>query len=181
MIAQIQKQFTRLTLAQHKFLARLESWPAAKLQARENGQGWCALQVADHLIRTESSILDLILVPVEAAPRSPSAGNRFTTLMVLLTLSSTRRVRVPKQATGVLPGHNQTLDGIHLAWEQEQNRYLEWCQSLRPTCANRPVFRHPIGGWMSPATTLRFLSIHIRHHLFQLDRIERFAVPSSII
>jgi hypothetical protein len=41
------------------------------------------------------------------------------------------------------------------------------------------VFKHPLVGRLDMTNTLEFLSNHIQHHMYQLERIKRRVQPNA--
>jgi hypothetical protein len=57
-------------------------------------------------------------------------------------------------------------------WVKNRERLFSLLDSLQPDQLSLGVFRHPVSGWMTMPQALAFLSAHIRHHEYQLDRLK---------
>src|SRR5947209_570255 len=83
-------------------LASLEAWPAGLRVARPAAGGWSAVEVLDHLVRTESGITRYARAGLKASKKI-GARDRLGFLLVERVFLSQRKVKVPAGAP-VLPG-----------------------------------------------------------------------------
>ena len=173
MTPRLQKPFDQLQAQTEKLLAQLAGWSPEQLRHRPNPAAWCAAEVLDHLARTDRGIFATMRRTVNSDVTNPvTTKDRLTTAMVLAAMRSTARTKVPPAASLVLP--DPTCDPAAaiaelLATHTELGTFLDQLPSAQ--LANG-VFRHPVGGWMNPARTVTFLAVHMRHHRYQIDRIQ---------
>jgi len=152
-------------------LARVSAWPA-ELQTRNPVEGeWSALQVLDHLVRTERGMCAMSAKGL-AAPQKIGVKDRVGFEIVERVFRSRRRVKVPEPVQHlILPGEGLELERIEAEWCEVREKLAKlMCKA--EGCRDG-VFRHPVGGWMSFEQVLRFFSVHIMHHEYQLERIEK--------
>jgi hypothetical protein len=160
----------RLEAQKAAMLARVSAWPA-ELQTRNPVEGeWSALQVLDHLVRTERGMCAMSAKGL-AAPQKIGVKDRVGFAMVERVFRSRRRVKVPEPVKHfILPGEGLELRRIEDAWGEVRETLAKlMCEA--EGCRDG-VFRHPVGGWMSFGQVLRFFSVHMVHHGYQLERIE---------
>lgn len=149
-------------------LAEVSAWPA-ELLGKPPGDGrWSALQVVDHIVRVEMGITAEVVRGL-GDPQRIGIRDRAGFLFVEQVLRSRRRVKVPACVPTVLPGKGLELREITARWHRARVE-LERLAGEADGCRGG-VFRHPVSGWMSFEQVLRFCSVHMAHHGFQLERI----------
>src|SRR5690242_9659782 len=94
MAPQLSRTFSKLEAEKQRVLARLEAWPEERLTRRPPGGGWCALEVIDHVIRTEGAVLAMMKTNRGAGNRA-TVSQRLRGLMVLAIMIFPVRVKVP--------------------------------------------------------------------------------------
>ena len=158
----------RLEAQKDAILAEVSGWPA-ELQTWRPAEGWTALQVLDHLVRTEAGISAVARVRL-AMPQRITVRDRVGFVFVERVFRSRRRVKVPDSVANVItPGEGLELGEIATRWKEARENLADLvCEA--DGCRGG-LFRHPIGGWMSFEQVLRFFSVHILHHEYQLERI----------
>ena len=171
--------FAGLEQQRAALLASVGAWPAAAVAFRPGPDAWSAVEVLDHLVRTERGIL----VAAErglAAPHRRGVRDRLGGWFVERLFRSDRRVRVPASAeAAVRPDSNADLAAVRREWAAVRRALARFLAPLAPGQLTVGVFRHPVAGWMSVAGVLRFFWVHVHHHGFQLARLRRGSAPPS--
>lgn len=158
----------RLEEPRRVLLARVGAWPV-ELQARRPADGgWSALEVLEHLVRTEVGICGIVEKRL-AAPQPIGLRDRMGFAMVERAFLSPRRVKVPDAVKEIEPAESLGLAEVAARWEAARTELA----ALIPRAeeCRGGVFRHPVAGWMSFEQVLRFFEVHMVHHGYQLDRI----------
>ena len=128
------------------------------------------LQVLDHLVRVEEVWLAAVMKNASpghaVTPRARFAGLIATCVMLLPT-----RVKMPSGAQSVVPDNALELSLISTRWTKIRCQISDSFPDF-PT-HRRGVLQHPITGWMNLERATSFLSAHLRHHRYQLSRLER--------
>ena len=150
-------------------LAEVRAWPADLQVARPAAGKWSALQVLDHLVRTEAGITTAAKEQL-SKPQRIGVRDRAGFLFVERVFRSRCRVQMPRSVAQVItPGEELELGEIAARWERARAQLAELvCEA--EGCRGG-VFRHPVGGWMNFEQVLRFFSVHLVHHRYQLERI----------
>ena len=151
-------------------LIDLEGWPAERLRFRPAEGAWSAVQVIDHLARTEREIQVRVRDGL-GAPHRIGVRDRLGTLFLDRIFRSDRKVKVPGSADAVLPGADPQLPDVAMQWEASRQELAALLTQSKPEQTGLGVFRHPVGGWMSLGGVLDFFSVHMHHHRFQLDAL----------
>jgi len=164
------RSFNRLESQKKGMLSGLAALPHSQLQLRESPQSWSRAQVLDHVVKTEAAILDDVrsLLP-SSSPVDLRSRMRFP--MIVAVMRSPMRVRVPVDASQVLPDTDCEFDAISDRWSQVRLLWTEQLEGIEPGQLRYGAFRHPVSGWMTIGQTLVFLSAHLSHHCIQLGRI----------
>ena len=161
----------RLERQKSEMLAELSGWPADLREWRPADGGWSALEVLDHLVRTEVGICGVV-TRVLAKPRRIGVRDRVGFLFVERVFRSRRRVKVPRSVAQVInPGEGLEFGDISARWDRGRVELRRLVDCAEAANCGGGVFRHPVSGWMSFEQVLRFFSVHMVHHGFQLERI----------
>lgn len=151
-------------------LARVGPWPTARHNFRAASAQWSALDVIDHLEKTERAILAALNAHT-GSPVSIGFGDRLKSAALIALFRRNVRVKAPPGATAIFPCGTRSLDAIASDWAGTRVDLTSFLQSDPPSGGG--IFLHPVAGWMSLDSTLAFLESHIVHHGFQIDRIEK--------
>jgi len=128
------------------------------------------LDVLDHLVKVEEALL-------EAAHEQLPNGipvtfkDRVGAFFVISVMRSPMRVKVPTSATMVLPEATTDSHDTAKRWSEVREQMANLLRSLQPEQLRTGLFRHPVSEWMTMANALAFLSAHLRHHEYQLNRL----------
>jgi hypothetical protein len=164
-----------LQMRKNSFLDDLASWNPAQLGLCCKPRSWSALQVLDHVVRTEHGILAEMQQNVRRCDRVPFVHRVKSDLLIAL-MRSPARVRVPfLVAPAILPGYEPDLAELTAAWNNTQTQLGQWVGELGENQTAYAGFQHPVSGWLSVLQSILFLAAHVRHHRYQLGRIRRSA------
>jgi hypothetical protein len=169
----IKHAFERLERKRSDLCSELYRWSSDQLHHRPTSESWCALEVVDHLVRTESSILGTMCRNLSAV-NPISLRDRYSSLALAALMRTPVRVKVPQSAARlVAPGAVQDLGVLRKRWAAERTQLGAFVNSLTEEQRNSGIFHHPVGGWTDAIGTLAFIDAHLAHHRFQIHRIEK--------
>src|SRR5579862_8203831 len=174
MDGRIQGQFERLERQKPPFLALIAPWSQGQLRFRSRPDSWSALEVVDHVLRTERGILGKVRANAARNARAPMADRVRSSLLTLL-MKCPVRVKVPAAVPQILPGGDCDLAEMKTTWDLARMEWRDWLEEVNAPRGGGALFRHPVSGWMTLPQTLNFMSAHLRHHEYQLRRIRRDA------
>jgi hypothetical protein len=161
----------RIEQQKSAMLATVSAWPAELQALHPTNGGWSALEVLDHLVRVEVGISAEVAKGL-AQPQRLGIRDRVGFVFVERVFLSRRRVKVPQAVKElVLPGRDLGLGEIAARWERTRADLARLGREVEASGCRGGVFRHPVSGWMSFERVLRFLSAHMVHHGYQLERI----------
>ena len=161
---------TQLEAQKRLLLSQVDGWSAARLTYRPSPGAWSAVQVFDHLVRTEEEIL-LLAKQGLGSPHRIGVRDRIGFVFLRKIFGTNRRVRTPASATRVLPDQDPALDDVLHRWERTRSDFASFQLHLPAKQAASGLFRHPVAGWMGVPQILEFFSVHMTHHGFQLRRL----------
>lgn len=170
MQSSVQLRLASLEKLKHTALDRVRPWPATRQAFRASPAQWSAVDVIDHLEKSERAIL-AALAAHTGRPVSIGMGDRLKSAALITLFRRNVRVKAPPGVTSILPCGTRSLTSIATDWAATRVDLTSFLQSDPPSKGG--IFRHPVAGWMSLDSTLAFLESHIVHHCFQLDRIEK--------
>lgn len=174
-----EKWLARLEAQKRAILAEVRDWPEELRTARPKNGEWIALEVLDHLVRTEAGICGVVMEML-AEPQPIGVKDRIGVAFVEQLFRSRRRVKVPKSVEDIiLPGDGLELEEIAQRWDRARMELARVADCVEKARCRGGVFRHPVGGWMSFEQVLRFFSVHVVHHEYQLERIRATAESST--
>jgi DinB superfamily len=175
----IRRRFDILERQKRTVLSTAERFSAAHLRFQPAPDEWSVLDVLDHLIKVESASLEAVRKELPAGTPI-TLKDRAGALLITSLMLTPARVKVPAGAAMVLPEANlpeavlpqADLSRTAARWNDVRQQMTDLLSSLRPEQLEVGLFRHPVSGWMNMANALRFLSAHLRHHEYQLNRLK---------
>ena len=117
----------------------------------------------------EERILEMIGHSLHSKPRRTSllAALRMRVYIYLLR----RPIRVPAPIEALKPHGNQSFEQLKQRWQVCQSAWANYLND-KSLDRSRALFKHPLGGWFNLTQTAQFVIEHLKHHHFQLTRIE---------
>jgi len=137
------------------------------LQVRPEPTSWSLVEIIEHLVRAEETVLGPDGVGVAGAARA-GPGSRILYGVVWAIL----RLRIPVQvpATEMRPTGEAGLDDLTEEWRARHRGLRRYLDGLDAEGLRRPVFAHPVIGSLRPREALVLGEIHLRRHQGQLHR-----------
>ena len=169
----LERRWARVVRRRERMLAELGTWPEEELRARPAGGGWCALEVVEHLVRSDLAVLQMMEGARGERPAVP-AGDRVRAWMVLGVMWLPTRVAMPKAVEELVkPGSVLELAALRAEWERVDALLHEYVSGLSEAERRKGVARHPVSGWLDARAGVRFLESHLVHHGYQVRRLRK--------
>ena len=172
MTRELERRFERLERQKAALLSGISIWSTARLRFQPDPASWSVLDVLQHLVKVEEAFLRAVGANLPHG-RALTLKDRVGALAVLGVMRSPIRVKVPARAATVAPEATEDLPLLTVHWDQAREKLGQLLNVLSPEQFCRGLFRHPVSGWMSVPQGLAFLSAHLRHHEYQVDRLEK--------
>lgn len=152
------------------YKAKLSSYPDEIFQRSPPINGWSYSEVYSHIF--DSSLLSLIALENSAKGKGEDKPTHFVVKLILLlgSLPPAKKYKVPKKLAERVKKISKT---------EAMDFILEFEKTLAdgyPLVANaneKCKTKHPRLGYLNAKQWLRFIEIHLKHHLKQLVRIEK--------
>jgi DinB superfamily len=173
MNAGLQRMVVRLERQKAALVRRIEAWPHDWLADKPAPSEWSALEVLDHLRKTELAVLHSCETNLKSRHHVVSPYERGKALVFLAMMRLPIKVRVPEPVSFVLPGHVISLHTVLESWAAERALLKAFLEPLTASTENVGLVFHPAVGWMNLTAAMSFLSVHLRHHEYQLRRIKK--------
>jgi hypothetical protein len=152
-------------------LARLEAMTPEQRVFHAAPDVWSPVQVALHLTLADEGTLVGMRRELEAgrAPGRQPWKTRLGFVVLIAFFAFRMKLRVPVRA--ILPDPAVALPEVRRRWDAARTGIVGFFEALPDDRLARPLFRHPVVGWLTPSQTLAFIHRHGRHHRRQVERI----------
>jgi len=165
-------RWNALVDARESFLQEMDEFEPDQLATRPPEGGWCALQVMEHVLASETGTLGYMRKKTSsgweslepAGPEQIAAGEAL-----VARLQSGERYSAPAILSEPLGLESYAL--MAERWESLRAEMELFVFALDEEYYNRLVFRQPAAGLLHLFHTLEFLCHHLNHHTPQLVRI----------
>ncbi|WP_231458800.1 MULTISPECIES: DinB family protein [unclassified Pedobacter] len=151
------------------YKAKLSSYTDEIFETTPPINGWSFSEVYCHIF--DSSILSTIALENAANGKGEDKPTHFIVKLILLfgALPPAKKYEVPKRLASRVKKISKTeaLDFILEFEKTLENVYTQIAKA-----SNRSKTKHPRLGYLNSKQWLRFIEIHLKHHLKQLIRIE---------
>lgn len=152
------------------YKAKLSSYPDEIFQLTPPIKGWSYSEVYSHIF--DSSLLSLIALENSANGKGEDMPTHFVVKLILLlgSLPPAKKYKVPKRLVERVKkiSKPEAMDFI-LEFEKTLADNYPLVASANENCKTK----HPRLGYLNAKQWLRFIEIHLKHHLKQLIRIEK--------
>ena len=171
-LPELQSRFDHYNRKRGTLLQNLSALPPETLSKNLGPDRWSLLQVIEHLVKAERSVLMNLPDPSLLVHRPRGIRAQLGYLVVIWVLKWGLPVPVPEPAM-IPDGHQSNLSVLRVEWDRNTNWLKHYLDNLTPSSAMRAVFRHPVTGPLTPDRALRLAHLHLGTHVRQIDRIRR--------
>ncbi len=149
---------------------KLSQYPEDIFQTTPPISGWSYSEVYAHIF--DSSLLSLIALANAANGKGEDKPTHFIVKLILFfgAFPPAQKYKVPKRLVERVKKISKTeASDFILAVEKDLEMYFPLLATAKPNCKTK----HPRLGYLNAKQWLRFTEIHLKHHLKQLERIEK--------
>jgi len=152
------------------YKAKLSSYPDDIFQTIPPINGWSYSEVYSHIF--DSSLLSIIALENAAKGKGENQPTHFAVKLILFfgSLPPAKKYKVPKRLADRVKKISKT-EAMDFILEFE--KALEEAYPLISNASKNSKTKHPRLGYLNAEQWLRFIEIHLKHHLKQLVRIEK--------
>ena len=175
MLPHIEKAYESLLKKRRDLLRQLGSLSMEVLRYKVGPDKWSIVEVIEHLVISERSILQQLEtnVPASILDAKSKTPDKFQT--VIKVMERDIPVDVPEES--LEPHGRLTMDELLNQWNDIRKKLQGLLAEIKTDNKNDPVYRHPFGGPLDIGESLRFIDVHFDNHLRQIDRILAQANP----
>ena len=170
MLPELQSRFDQYNQRREALLDILSALPPETLSKNLGPDRWSLLQVIQHLVKAERSVLMNLPDPSLLVHKPRGIRAQLGYLVVIWALRWGLPVPVPEPA--MTPDGHQS-SSLRAEWDRNTKWLQLYLDGLTPATVMRAVFRHPVTGPLTPERVLRIAHLHLDTHLRQIDRIRR--------
>lgn len=121
LIPSLSRTFRRLEGQKLEMVRRLEAMERERLRWRGGPSEWSPVEILDHIVKTETEILDAVIAVAPNGPEIP-VSDRAKGFMLEWLFRSPARVKVPAKASAVLPESNCEFADLERRWDSTRSR-----------------------------------------------------------
>ena len=166
---QIAARFNRLEQGRQAFLQEINALSVAQQRFKPAPGAWCALEVAEHVLRVELGLSERWLTGAALAP--VTWRSRLLGWAMVAGLRTPVRLKTPSRAAD--PQDVPTPEDLERRWRAHRERMRAHLEPLAASALALGATHHPMVKPLTLAQTLGFFKAHLRHHQYQLERIRR--------
>lgn len=144
-------------------LSSLEDLTEDQLAFRPNEKSWSPLDIAEHCVLAERSLLCNMPEPETCIHAAPTLTNRLNRLKTRCILRW--RIPVPVSTQTMHPQGKLYLEDIATMWGEDMVWLRDHIEKTSKESLNHACFEHPIAGPLTFAQALDMAVLHIDYHL----------------
>ena len=157
-----------------KLILTAENLTEEQKNAREDGQGWTAPEIIEHLGIVEGSLVDMfkkLLSEAESAGeglKSDGTLNPPISFLEIAKVAKDKKFDAPKH---VVPQSTQSVAESLIKLQENRDKLNELRPRIETTDLSNSMFPHPAFGNINLYQWLAFIGLHEYRHLMQIERI----------
>ncbi len=163
----------RLEQQRTGLLRDIERWPRKWLSYKPSPAEWSALEVLEHLRKTELAVMQSCERNLKLRTRKVMPSERAKAFALLAMMRLPIKLEVPEPVSFVRPDPVTSLEEVLDSWTAGALQLRAFVGTLKMADCDVGLVSHPAAGWMNLRAALTFLLVHLRHHQFQLHRIKK--------
>ncbi len=167
---QIKKRYEAYTDNRKALMQRIAAMTPEVVVLRPGDGQWSIAEVAQHLALVEEKMFAMAEDNFSSDEKKKAPGLKQAVKIKLMFLFLKTRVRVKAPTKAVIPDKEVRVSDSQKIWEELDTKWPAMLESMSMDQAKRSIVKHPIAGWMNLLQLLEFLSVHLDHHLPQVER-----------
>lgn len=174
-MASFSRQLFEIGRCRQDILRMARGLDSDSLHARRGGETWSILDVVEHLVLSEASVLQGFPDEFPDEPPGQTVKNRVLFFVVMFIL----RFRIPVKASsgGMVPRRKNDLEELAEQWDANHRWIRGFFEGLNKAGMRKAVFSHRVSGPLTPGQALAVLRVHMERHLGQIQRLVSPELP----
>jgi len=164
--------FKQLEEQRTLLLKELKKKENAVLKQRPQGGGWNILEVLGHLLQTEKLALSYVNKKMNVIKEISFSGIKaiINKHILLSVLGLPFKYKAPQNS---IPAEDiRSLEELENEWAEFRKELLRLLD-VTGNESRKLLYRHPFAGRMNLLQMMQFFIAHIKHHIKQIDRIQK--------
>ncbi len=168
--SETQQQFQKIEEERNAFLNKLSKFSNEQLNKKPSQSAWSALDVVEHLIKSEYYSLKYIEKKMSFNPSFEKAGlkTNFRYLMIKISMWSPFSITAPVAVSQFSSSGN--FEKLKLEWNKEREKLALFLEKCTSDLFDKEVYKHPAVGKITVPQMLKFFSLHFHRHKKQAIR-----------
>lgn len=156
-------------------LLELNNYSEQQLNHKINPKSWSALQIAHHLILSETSSLAYVKKKLSHEQHFHKVGIRelYRSLLIRILLYQPFKFKAPAVVGDAALPTTTSLEEIQHNWMRSREEWQLFFDSLPNELTNKAVFKHPRAGRIGWIHLIQFFGDHFSRHLLQMKKTLR--------
>ena len=166
---ELQLKWSAFAQAKERILACMETLSEEQAHAQPLS-GWRAVQDIEHILYSEKGTLGYIQKKTSSGWESledQEDEHRLKAQALHERLRSNEKYPAP--AVLPEPTNSPSLEEMHAEWNAIRGQWNQWFESVDSAYLHKLIFKQPAAGMLTLADTLTFLTLHIEHHIPQIE------------
>ncbi len=163
-------EFSKLEENKKEILNFLNAQDPSDLTRSEEGS-WCMIQAIRHIQISEDSILTYLEKKIQQGDEMPERTfiGRISLVIFFFAFSLKFKFKAPE---AVRNPPITSLDELANDWELTREKIKSFITTYPEKWEQKAIYRHPVGFRITLTNTIKFLNVHLRHHIHQINRIK---------
>lgn len=165
------RNFQKMERSKQKILIFLRTQESNDLGRSTEGN-WSMIQAMRHIQRSEELIVAYLEIKMQAGEDMPEGTlkGRIALRFMFFAFFLRLKFKAPKN----LPDPEITLLGeLETDWSLSRDRMKNFIVDFPTKWKKKAIYKHPAGMRINLSDTIRFLNVHLRHHIHQVHRIKK--------
>jgi hypothetical protein len=164
---EIQKCVEQLDQQRLALLDQLAELDEAALQEKPKPDDWSTIGIAEHLMMSESFMLEGLPDPATLKPKKQPLKASMMYPVANFVLNRNISVAPPPGGT---PSEKMTLDEIRQKWDKSQAWIQTFLDQHDAPTVQQPLVTHPIFGPIATLKLFTFMQTHFDYHNRQIQK-----------
>ncbi len=164
------KQYKGLLSATQEYRKRLDSYTETEFMKKANADTWSAAEVYAHIISANRMTVRGMHKAAEGNATEDNSALTWSARLIMFFERFPKGRKVPEVVQKRTPRVNSIAEAIEIT--DSLINELNELMLTYPKWSRTQKLKHPVLGMLNNFQWIKFMKIHSKHHLKQLDRIK---------
>ena len=155
-----------------KLLEELKNYSEADLNRRPKPGAWSALQVLQHLMRSEELSQRYVAKKLSFDPelKNKNLASSFRSIILQAYLRSPLKRKAPDAIGDQALPETSSFWEVAKQWKNQRVQLAEYLDQLPPEYSKKQIYKHPFIGRLTLNQMLHFFQAHFYRHRKQIKK-----------